>query len=314
MAGDWGASEDIDNSWRAIAVGWIGELSGRPERQDPKIRHMRQQALATAVEAAKGLRVSGVTHRYRAGEPVLQDVSVELEAGRITALVGPNGAGKTTLLRVMAGLIVPTAGSAMLSGDAIGAMRPAARARRVAYLPQRGGVAFGYTAREVVAMGAVGETDASGDRVERALDRVGLAEAADRVYDELSGGQRQRVRLARVMLQAGRPEAGAGGALLLDEPVAGLDPAFGESTMAELTRWAAAGWAVAVVLHDVALACRWADRAVVMDAGRVVATGQAEAVLTETRLSDVYGVAFAKHVNDATGRAVLLPTWETLGA
>ncbi|MEO0965035.1 MAG: ABC transporter ATP-binding protein, partial [Planctomycetota bacterium] len=127
-------------------------------------------------------------------------------------------------------------------------------------------------------------------------------------------GLRPGVRGAGVRRPAGRATAGAGGALLLDEPVAGLDPAYAESTMAELSLWAGGGWAVAVVLHDVALACRWADRAVVMDAGRVVATGQAEEVLTEARLSDVYGVAFAEHVNDATGRAVLLPTREALGA
>ncbi|MEM6334724.1 MAG: ABC transporter ATP-binding protein, partial [Planctomycetota bacterium] len=109
--------------------------------------------------------------------------------------------------------------------------------------------------------------------------------------------------------------AGGGmGALLLDEPVAGLDPAHGERLMAELAAWARAGWAVGVVLHDVAMAGRWADRAVLLDGGRVAAAGEAGEVLTEARLSAVYGVGFERHVSPATGRAALLPAWDAGGA
>ncbi|MEM9252453.1 MAG: ABC transporter ATP-binding protein [Planctomycetota bacterium] len=275
---------------------------------------MRQNGTTAAAQGHGGVRVAGVTHRYRAGAAVLTEVDAEVTAGAVTALVGPNGAGKTTLLRVMAGLVAPTAGEATLSGEPIGGMGPLERAGRVVYLPQRGGVAFGYTAAEVVAMGAVGGGVREAEVARSVLGRVGLGGEADRVYDELSGGQRQRVRLARAYLQAGGAAGVVGvgespaGAMLLDEPVAGLDPAYSEAAMAELSEWARAGWAVAVVLHDVALAGRWADRAIVMEAGRVVASGPAGEVLTADRLGAVYRVPFGRHVNGATGGAVLLPT------
>ncbi|MEM6334765.1 MAG: ABC transporter ATP-binding protein, partial [Planctomycetota bacterium] len=113
-------------------------------------------ATARGGERVAVVRSEGACFGYGAGPRVLADVSVELAGGELTALVGPNGSGKTTLLRLLAGMAAPTSGRVVFDGAEPRGMAALDRARRLAYLPQRGGVAFGYTAGEVVAMGAIG--------------------------------------------------------------------------------------------------------------------------------------------------------------
>lgn len=155
------------------------------------------------VAAAVALR--RVTFGYEPTRPVLQDVSVELRPGRVTALLGPNGSGKSTLLKMMLNQATPWAGEVSLHGQPITAFRGPALARQISYVPQRGGVGFAFTVREVVAMGRF----AFGDEefVDEALDKTGLADAAHRVFAELSGGQQQRVLIARAWAQSRPPES-----------------------------------------------------------------------------------------------------------
>ena len=203
----------------------------------------------------------------------LRDASLAVGRGELVAVVGRNASGKSTLLRALAGL-----------QPADGTLVPRPTPATVAFVTQRPEVSADFTAREVVALGrhAVGADAAA---VDHALDEVGLAERAHLPVHAMSGGERQRVAVARAFAQLS-----AGGVLLLDEPFAGIDPAEAARLARALARRARArAGAVVVSLHDPGLARAIATRAVVVDAGRIVADGAAAEVLTPAILTAAYG-------------------------
>ena len=227
------------------------------------------------------------------GAAILADVSAHIEPGRVTAIVGPNGAGKSTLLACLAGLRAPDTGCITLDGAALASINPRERAKRLGYLPQESPVHWNIAVRALVALGRyphrdgiAGESAADWLAVEQALAEVGMAPFADRSVRSLSGGERARVLLARVL--AGTPQW-----ILADEPMAALDLAHRYALMAHLRDIAAQGVGVAIVIHDLALAARMADDALLLDQGRLVASGPARDVLTPERLGPVFGVDFA---------------------
>jgi iron complex transport system ATP-binding protein len=182
------------------------------------------------------------------GRTVLRDIDVTLRPGALVALCGPNGAGKTTLLRGLAGL---------LPGQ-----RPS-DPRQVAYLPQGARCAWGLTVAQVAELGRIPHGDRAALPVTQALAACGVAELRDARIDRISGGQARRAMLARVLATEPR-------VLLLDEPTADLDPAAQHQVMALLRDQARDG-TVAVVLHALDLALRYADRVLVLEAGRITA-------------------------------------------
>ncbi len=202
--------------------------------------------------------VGGLSVRL-GGREVLRDVSFTARAGEFVALVGPNGAGKTTLLRALAG-VLPQAGERVPD------------ARHVAYLPQGARCAWGLTIREVAALGRLPFGGRGAGEIEAALRQCGVLELAERRIDQVSGGQARRAMLARAL--AGRPRV-----LLLDEPVADLDPSACHDVLRLLAGFAAAGGAVVAVLHALELAALYAGRLIVMAEGRIVADGAPGAVL-----------------------------------
>ena len=224
-----------------------------------------------------------------AGAPVLRSVTFAARAGRVTALIGPNGAGKSTMLRVMAGVLRPGAGSVWLGSAALTALPAQERARRIAYLPQHE-AAHPFTALETVLMGRYPHLsrfalEGAGDRriARVAMQRTETERFERRQLDRISGGERQRVLLARSLAQRAR-------ALLLDEPVAGVDLRHRLATMEALRAEAAAGAAVLVALHDVALAGRYCDHVGLLADGELVAEGAPADVLTPQRFRGVFGV------------------------
>jgi iron complex transport system ATP-binding protein len=213
---------------------------------------------------------------------VLSGVSAAFRPGTVNAVCGPNGAGKTTLLRAALGLISPEAGAVALFGDDPRRLPPQERARRIAYLPQERRVAWGLTARAVAALGAPLSPNAEADdRALAALDRVGLSALADRGVFEMSGGERARVLLARLLV-AQAP------VLVLDEPIAGLDPEAQLLTLDLLREEAAKGATVVATLHDLGLAGRFADRFLVLDAGCLAADGPFREALSREVLAEVF--------------------------
>lgn len=235
---------------------------------------------------------------------VVDGVSAHLEPGKVTALVGPNAAGKTTLMRLMLGLLRPWSGTVAINGKEVGPLSPAVRAKQLSYVPQRPGVRFAFTVRQVIAMGAHGQSRREADPlVDRAIEQAGLNDVADRVLVELSGGQQQRVLLARAEVQS----ASAGRAMLLDEPGSHLDLQHRHAMMQRLRALAAGGLAVLVVLHELDLAVRYADEAWLMDAGRLVSAGPWDEVLTPEVLGPVYGLSL-KQIDRGENRPLLAVT------
>jgi iron complex transport system ATP-binding protein len=256
------------------------------------------------------LAAAAASFAYRPGAPVLRSIDVRVQAGRVTAVIGPNGAGKSTLLRLLVGIVRPASGAITLQGADLSLMTHKHRARRIAYIPQRTSVAFAYTVRQYVALGrysAAVRDDAGA--VDRALARMDLHSRADDPVPELSAGQQQRAAFARALAQLDqRPAPEGTRALLADEPVAAMDPLHAQLSMRVLREQAAAGLAVGVVLHDMSLALRWCDDAVLLAAdGRIAAQGTARDVLSPDILQKVFGVGFVRLEDPASAAAAIVP-------
>ncbi len=220
---------------------------------------------------------------------VLDGIDLDAPPGAVTAIAGPNGSGKTTLLRVLTGEL-PSAGEIWLNGRAVARLRPWELAACRAVLPQATPLAFPFTVAEVVGLGHTAGT-AAGDHAvaAAALAAVGLRGHAGRLYQELSGGEQQRVQLARVLAQVWEP-SGPGGPrwLFLDEPVAGLDIAHQLQVMELARDYARRGGGVVAVMHDLNLTAAFADRVLLLDAGRIAAAGPPARALDGAVLSRVY--------------------------
>jgi iron complex transport system ATP-binding protein len=225
------------------------------------------------------------------GRWLVRQASVQIEPGRLVALVGPNGSGKSTLLRLLAGVWPPSEGTATLDGVSLARVPRRSLARAVALVPQDTHIAFAFSVREIVAMGRHAhlgrfERERESDRaaIADAMARADVGGLADRDATGLSGGERQRVLIARSLAAEARH-------LLLDEPTASLDVAHALDVLALCRRLADDGHAVAVALHDLNLARRFATHAVLLRDGGVVAAGPIDRVLTPSAVNEVFGVA-----------------------
>lgn len=218
------------------------------------------------------------------GRIVLNGVDLSVTAGELVAVVGPNGAGKSSALRALAGLLPLVGGHARLDGEDVATLSAPERARRAAYLPQERRIAWNLPAIEVAALGApfLQAVDAR-SRAQAALDEVEAGHLADRGVAEMSGGERARVLLARALA------TGAQG-LLVDEPIAGLDPDAQLMVLERLRARARGGQRVLVSLHDLTLAARFADRVVVLDHGKVVADAAPMDALSSDVMAHVFGL------------------------
>jgi iron complex transport system ATP-binding protein len=263
-------------------------------------QHYRGQA-----RSGEGLAVVGLSAGY-GGADVISAVDVEVRAGEVAVLLGPNGAGKSTLLRAVAGLLPLRRGEVRIDGVDVSALDRRALARLVALVPQVVHDAIGFTVREVVAMGRsphqgawLTASEEDHRAVAHALDACGLVELADRRADQLSGGEAKRVAIARALAQGAR-------VLLLDEAGAHLDIRHAEAMYALVQAEARSRrLACLAVMHDLNAAARWADQVVLLQAGKHIAAGPPEEVMTAPRLAEAFGAEMV--VADVGGRPAFLP-------
>lgn len=237
--------------------------------------------------------------------PLLSDIELELEAGRVTVLIGPNGAGKSTLFRAIAGEMKHE-GELRLFDRPRAQWHQRELARRLAVLPQQSGLMFPFLAHEVVAMGCIPHDTLNRENeriVEACMQQANVWHLKEAAYPRLSGGEKQRVHFARVLAQlAGGPGQQL---LLLDEPTSALDLGQQHGLLREARQLAAAGTAVLVIVHDLNLTARYGDQLVLMHNGRISCTGTAKQVLTPERVEKHFGYR-AQLLQSPDGHAVLV--------
>jgi len=230
----------------------------------------------------------------RIGTKVLLDqVNVQLRPGRVTAILGPNGAGKSTLLAVLSGERQPTRGQVELDQQPLAGFSASALALRRAVMPQESAVAFDFSAREIVALGRFPHRKAPAHDedaiIAAAMALTDVTALGERVLNTLSGGEKARVHMARALAQIWYPRPdGTDRWLLLDEPTAALDLAHQHIAMRLLRGRTAEGVGVAVVLHDVNLALRYADDVVVVSPTHGIQQGPALQILAPGLIESVW--------------------------
>ncbi|RLU01060.1 MAG: heme ABC transporter ATP-binding protein [Ketobacter sp.] len=238
------------------------------------------------------LQMTGLSFRA-AGRTLLQPTDLHVLEGECMAVVGPNGAGKSTLFRLLSGEWAPSAGQVMFDGTPLAKWSLAQLAQVRAVMPQSSSLSFPFAARDVILMGrmphATGrEVDAA--IVEEVMTVCDVQHLAQRHYTALSGGERQRVQLARVLTQIWQPVALGRRLLLLDEPTSALDLAHQLDLMRLIRDVCGKAVTVLVIVHDLNLAARFADRIMMLHNGQPVAVGSPDEVMRPDLIECVFNV------------------------
>jgi len=260
-------------------------------------------------EVSDGSALDGRALRVGYGErTVIEDLSIEITHGQITALVGPNGSGKSTLLKTLARLLKPNKGAVYLDGKAITKLSTSAVAREISILPQGPTAPTGLTVAELVEQGRYPHAGPlrmlrhqDHDAINDAMRLTGMDDFAHRALETLSGGERQRAWIALALAQA-TP------VLLLDEPTTFLDIRH-QLEVLELVRRlnVEKGMTIILVLHDLNQAARYAQRMVALSDGSIVADGSPDKVMTPALLLQVFGVHAHVIRDPERGTPVCLP-------
>ncbi|CAN7549722.1 ABC transporter ATP-binding protein [Arthrobacter sp. LjRoot78] len=257
------------------------------------------------------LRATDLTLKY-AQRTVVDGLHAEIPEGKVTMIVGANACGKSTLLRGLSRLLKPAAGTVTLDGKDIHSRSARDVARTLGLLPQHPTAPDGITVRDLVGRGryphqgffrswSAGDLSQHDLAVQRALEATETLELAGRNVDELSGGQRQRVWIAMALAQETD-------VLLLDEPTTYLDLAHQVEVLdlvTDLNR--TRGTTVAIVLHDLNLAARYADHVIALKGGRIVAEGTSTHVVTEDLVRDVFGLESRVLPDPISGTPLIIP-------
>ena len=233
------------------------------------------------------MRAEGVYFSY-SGSPVLKDISISVEEGRIVSLLGPNGSGKSTLLKVLLGICRPQRGAVLLEGKPISQIASREIAKRIAYVPQTHRMAFSYTVLDIVLMGRTphksffSRYSKEDERIAfECLDRLSIVHLKDRSYTEVSGGERQLTLIARALAQEVNT-------LIMDEPANGLD--FGNQIrlLDQIAGLARDGYTFILSTHFPDHALWIADQVILLQGGTVVADGIPGDVMDEETVCRLY--------------------------
>jgi iron complex transport system ATP-binding protein len=238
------------------------------------------------------------------GRRIVSGIGLTVPDGGFAGLLGPNGSGKSTILKAIYRVHRPSAGSILLDGADLLALRPRDAARRIAVVAQEFALEFDFTVAEMVMIGRTPhkrafDRDDAADRdiVHQAMSQVGCADLADRGFNTLSGGEKQRVLIALAVAQGADH-------LILDEPTNHLDIRY-QVEILELV--AGLGITVLAAIHDLSLAALFCDQVHLIAGGALVASGPPEAVLTAERIQAAYGADVLVIEHPETGTPHLIP-------
>ncbi|CAI2718581.1 heme ABC transporter ATP-binding protein [Nitrospina watsonii] len=263
--------------------------------------------LPTTAATQPLLRAENISFAYDR-DLVVQEVSLDIQAGEFAGIIGPNGSGKSTLLKLMAGILEPDTRNVLFRGTDIKTCPRKKLAQSIAWIPQEHHMPFPFKVSEVVMMGRhpylsafTFEGDSDYEIVQHALEQTQTAAFAERHFNEISGGEKQRVMLASAIAQ--QPEA-----MLLDEPTSALDLKYQVELLKILkdlntTR----GVTIAVAMHDLHLASKYCRRLVLLKEGRVIKDGTPEDVLQKDILERVYEVKVKIFRDDTDGSFMISP-------
>jgi ABC-type cobalamin/Fe3+-siderophores transport system ATPase subunit len=253
------------------------------------------------------IRASGLRAHY-GPTPALDGLDAAVERGQVVAVLGENGSGKSSLLKVLARVLLPSGGQILFEGRPLEAIPRRETARAIAYVPQSVDLVFPIRSLDLVLQGRaphgrgfVAESAEDRAKALAAMRACDVEALADRDAAALSGGERRRVFLARALAQEAE-------VWLLDEPTAGLDPRHRLEYLETL--WRVHGerrTTVLLVTHEIGLAAQLASRVLLIRAGRTVAEGPRDAVLTAENLERAFGVAFAASGGGFSLRSDVLP-------
>ncbi|MFD1200063.1 ABC transporter ATP-binding protein [Brucella gallinifaecis] len=218
---------------------------------------------------------------------IIDSISFEVKSGKMLGLLGPNGSGKTTLLRLIAGLRAPHSGQVLLDNKNISTFTRRNIAQRVAFVEQHATTNANLKVSDVVKLGRLphrsmftGWTSNDDNAVENALERTGMQHKRNESWQNLSGGEKQRAHIARALAQSPRE-------LILDEPTNHLDI---QHQMSLLRLVASLPVTSIIAMHDLNHAAMFCDELIIMQTGRIVASGAPEDVITDHLLRDVFRV------------------------
>lgn len=287
-----------------------------PPEEDSKV-------IMAAVTDGKGSNMKNAAHGMVSTEPVyevrglafsypgysrkvLDDASLVLKRGEVLCILGPNGAGKTTLLNCMAGLLTPQSGEIRLCGRDIKTMKVKEIASLAGYVPQLHTPSFDYRVIDFVLMGKAPDTGMFGrpgpeDEKEclDVLESMGLGHLAEKSYLDISGGERQQLLIARAIVQ--EPEV-----VLFDEPTAHLDYGNQHRVLRRIKQMASEGYSVVITTHNPDHALLLGDKAAIVSRGGRITQGDSSGILTEEKLSEVYGMDIRIKYIEELGRTTCL--------
>lgn len=253
------------------------------------------------------LNVNGIECRYGSTK-VLSDINLKVKPGDFVGILGPNGSGKTTLLKSISRVLKPHGGSILIDKENIYSLKPLEVAKKMAVVPQDHSVGFNFSVVDVVLMGRnphLGrfqmESPKDMEIARKAMELTNTWSLAGRSIHELSGGERQRVIIARALAQ--EPKI-----LLLDEPMSNLD-IINQLEIMDLVKslCVKSGLTVLAVIHDLNMAARYCNTALLLKSGKVFGIGEIEKVLTSENIRNVFAVDAIVRKNLVTNSLYVIP-------
>jgi len=230
-------------------------------------------------------------------QTLLSEVTFQASEGEHIAIVGPNGAGKTTLLRCLLGLLKPNNGSVQIHNQNISTLKRTTMAQKIAYVPQQLGSEIPFTVQEFVAMSRYSHL--GGDDVAMTMmERVGIADMANRSVSTLSGGERQKVSIAAALTQQ-TP------ILILDEPAAHLDPKQQDSVQQVLGE-IGKDKTIITVTHDLNWAAQDFDRIIGMRSGKIICDATPAEFMTTENLESIFDVTWELYPHPQNGTPIVI--------